>query len=641
MKNFSGKPKYILISVLCALLAVAAALFAYSVIPHRQSANAGVKDTNIEYKSVEKVIKIDENKSCDITEIITVHFKQSNINLGLSRNVSRLNKITRIVNGKKYVNTTKNDLKLYSVTLNGAEEYSFVETRGDYFYINTGADGDYKQAGTYVYEIHYRYNMSYDFIKKFDDFTFDIMDYGFRGAVEKFSASVTLPKVFLTGENVSEALTFRTNEMAPLAYNEVDAQFDADTLTISCSFGRLEAGNGLTMQLILPQGYFKNTYTPSQIYWVTLACTVAAVFAVAVIILTSRYVRNVVVTTEIYPPDGYSPLDVGRCFRGRIRSKDFAALVISWANQGLVSIELKSKKRIILRRLKNYSAKTVTDYSKYERDFFNSLFGFADVFDSKTKKRNVTNSDRLRESVKKLYKLKPEQTRQLIFKRLAVSLISIIPLIMSLIWHSDFLGGVPIMIFVLLFPLIALNVFMYIPMPVWFKILWGSIFGGVPFFAVVYTTYSVYDILHLGIITAVLFVFGTVSTLFVRAYGDEEKKMRGAVLGFKKFLVLAELDKLNALLEDNPEYFYDILPYCYVFGITKKMERKFAALNVERPEYLKDNSVSSFGRCVSSSMRSVCGGSRSGSGGSGGGSGGGGGGGSSGGGGGGGGCGGR
>ena len=641
MKNFSAKTKYILISVLCALLAVAAALFVCSVIPHGQSANAGIKDTNVEYKSVEKVIKIDENKSCDITEIITVQFKQSNINLGLSRNVSRINKITRIADGKKYVNTTKNDLQLYSVTLNGAEEYSFVETRGDYFYINTGADGDYKQAGTYVYEIHYRYDMSYDFIKKFDDFTFDIMDYGFRGAVEKFSASVTLPKTFLTGEDVSEVLTFRTNEMAPLTYNEVEARFDADNLTVSCSFGRLEAGNGLTMQLILPQGYFNNTYTPSPLYWVTLACTVAAVVAIAVIIFTSRHVRNVVVTTEIYPPEGYSPLDVGRCFRGRIRSKDFAALIISWANRGLVSIEFKSKKHIILRRLKRFDCNTVTQYSKYERDFFNSLFGFANIFDSKTKKRNVTNSDRLYESVKKLYKLKPEQTRQLIFKRLAVSLISIIPIIMSLIWHSDFMGGVPVMIAVLLFPLLALNVFIYIPMPIWFKILWGSIFGGVTFFAVFYTTFGVYDILYLGIVTAVIFVLGTFSTIFVCAYGDEEKKMRGAVLGFKKFLVLAELDKLNALLEDNPEYFYDILPYCYVFGITEKMEKKFAALNVERPKYLEGNSVSSFGRCVSSSMRSVCGGSHGGGGSSGGSGGGGGGGGSSGGGGGGGGCGGR
>ena len=73
----------------------------------------------------------------------------------------------------------------------------------------------------------------------------------------------------------------------------------------------------------------------------------------------------------------------------------------------------------------------------------------------------------------------------------------------------------------------------------------------------------------------------------------------------------------------------------------EKMEKKFAALNVERPKYLEGNSVSSFGRCVSSSMRSVCGGSHGGGGSSGGSGGGGGGGGSSGGGGGGGGCGGR
>lgn len=122
-------------------------------------AETSIKDRNIIYNSVDKDIVINQEKVLDITETITVTFRQSGINLGLSRNVSRINKITVLYKNKKYVKRTVNKLKLLSVTLDGEKEYSFLEKKGDYFYINTGADGDYKEKGVHVYQIHYLYDM--------------------------------------------------------------------------------------------------------------------------------------------------------------------------------------------------------------------------------------------------------------------------------------------------------------------------------------------------------------------------------------------------------------------------------------------------------------------------------------------------
>ena len=47
------------------------------------------------------------------------------------------------------------------------------------------------------------------------------------------------------------------------------------------------------------------------------------------------------------------------------------------------------------------------------------------------------------------------------------------------------------------------------------------------------------------------------------------------IKGFKKFLIAVEKDKLEALVDENPYYFYDILPYAYVLGITNKYIKKF------------------------------------------------------------------
>ncbi|MDE6586157.1 MAG: DUF2207 domain-containing protein, partial [Clostridia bacterium] len=582
----------ILIIVFLVILAAAIALFASLVFPRTEVAYADIKNDNVIYESVEKRIVIDERKSCDITEIITVTYKRAGINVGLSRNVSRVNKITRIVDGKTYVNTTRNYLTLFSVTMDGEDEFNFVEEDGDYYYINTGADGDYK-SGTHVYEIHYQYDMGEDFINDFDDFTFDIMDYGFRSAVGSFSAEITLPKDFLDGKFVQDVLTFRTNKMAPLGFEAVSAEFDAETLTVSCSVGRLNAREGLTIQLILPQGYFETSFVPHPLYYVTLALTVIAVIAVAAIVITSRVVRSGVVTTEFYPPEGYSPLNTARAYRGNIRDKDFASLVIYWASKGLVSIELKGRRRIVLTRLNNYPAEMVTENSKYEVEFFNRLFAYSDTYDTKESKYASSSEKRkLYEAVKKLYKPEPEQFKTLLIKRLIISLASIIPFILCAVYCNLYISE-PVLLFILLFPIIAVNVFLYVPMPLLFKLIWCGGFGGIPL-GMVWTTFTcVYDIYSLLPVTSAFFLLGTLSCAFVRAFSKEDKAVRGKVLGFKKFLVLAELDKLNALIEDDPDYFYDILPYCYVFGITKKMEKKFAALRVDLPDYFNGATMSS------------------------------------------------
>lgn len=66
------------------------------------------------------------------------------------------------------------------------------------------------------------------------------------------------------------------------------------------------------------------------------------------------------------------------------------------------------------------------------------------------------------------------------------------------------------------------------------------------------------------------------------------KKLK-RILGFKKFIKIAELDKLKILAEDNPNYFYDILPYAYIFGLTDICTKKFGVLKFNAPN--KDVSV--------------------------------------------------
>ena len=52
------------------------------------------------------------------------------------------------------------------------------------------------------------------------------------------------------------------------------------------------------------------------------------------------------------------------------------------------------------------------------------------------------------------------------------------------------------------------------------------------------------------------------------------------IKGFRKFLVTAEKPKLEALVSENPHYFYNILPYTYVLNVSKKWIKKFEDIPV-------------------------------------------------------------
>ena len=61
----------------------------------------------------------------------------------------------------------------------------------------------------------------------------------------------------------------------------------------------------------------------------------------------------------------------------------------------------------------------------------------------------------------------------------------------------------------------------------------------------------------------------------------------GKMRGFKNFLLKAELPRVQALFDENPFYFADILPYCLIMGISDKVKNRFAALEVPVPDYIE------------------------------------------------------
>ena len=65
-------------------------------------------------------------------------------------------------------------------------------------------------------------------------------------------------------------------------------------------------------------------------------------------------------------------------------------------------------------------------------------------------------------------------------------------------------------------------------------------------------------------------------------YGNE---ILGKLRGFKRFLETAEKPQLESLVYQNPEYFYNILPYTYALGVSKAWMKQFETIAMKAPDW--------------------------------------------------------
>ena len=62
-------------------------------------------------------------------------------------------------------------------------------------------------------------------------------------------------------------------------------------------------------------------------------------------------------------------------------------------------------------------------------------------------------------------------------------------------------------------------------------------------------------------------------------------EITGKLLGLKEFIKVAEVPRLELLLEENPSYYYDILPYAMVFGLAEKWASRFQNITINEPSW--------------------------------------------------------
>jgi len=88
-----------------------------------------------------------------------------------------------------------------------------------------------------------------------------------------------------------------------------------------------------------------------------------------------------------------------------------------------------------------------------------------------------------------------------------------------------------------------------------------------------------------GILYCVFLAAGYFSFRYMQCRTRYGAELLAKVLGFKEFIRVAEREKLEMLLKEDPSYFYDVLPYAYAMGLPKKWAQKFESITQEPPDW--------------------------------------------------------
>lgn len=445
------------------------------------------------------------------------------------------------------------DIKLENIQVAGAPYSEKV--------FNTGVNlriGDPNRTitGNKDYLISYRYSMGWDRISDYDEVYYNLIGNEWDTTIERVEFNVELPKKF-----DSSKINFTVGGYGSRTKAPVEWKVQGNSI-VGYTTKSLKPGEALTLALPLPEGYFQ-VYKPILLikFLKLLTYILSILFPILGLLLWYRY-RNepLVEPVEFYPPRDMNPAQVGYYIDGRVDEKDITSLIFYWADKGYLDIDeegkdgLFSKKEYILRFKKN-----MEERNSYEPYLFNALRAFA-----------YENSLPI-SSLKNRFYQHIERTARLLGVDLAMSGSKLYTK------ESIFWGGVvrASSLILLILPIIiyALEVGIgFSP-----QLLEGLI--TIPFR---------FPIVIIGVIL-LLIIGGR-----VKKRTEEYSKILGEVRGFKNFLVTAEKAKLEMLIDENPSYFYNILPYTLVLGVSDKWADKFKDLVKEPPQWYHSTSGNLF-----------------------------------------------
>ena len=561
------------------------------------------------------VMDVDESNSVNVQETINVHFYEGGHH-GIYRSLPYWLKYTNKDGVTQSKKASIRDFKAIG------DKYSLDTVEGRRR-IRIGDENETIPVGDYTYEISYRYDLGGDSYEGFDEFIFHAFGDFWGTEINNASLIINLPKSINENQIKFYSDKYRKKDITSYVnYYVVDKTIYAN---VSPNY---QLNSSLTIDLELPDGYFIGASNTYGVLSLSL-CLLCIIIAFVSIVLWLKYGKDLdkePETVEFYAPNGLDAAEIGFLYKQDTGRKLAIALIVELASKGFIKIqESKDDQTITITKT------AITDIDRYFKremhivklkelnvGIFNKNYQYKDILkkyfpDNSTENTLTTNFNTFLDEAQFLLEneyIKIEsdtldnhsmEERETIRKNLASQEFLGKPKMSSnekIVYDYLFVDSDETVLsdnktFYQSFNKVADNVRECFDDKVndliAHKYMFFSSLGFCLSVLCFILSYSFFEDLNPKYSTLYLWAFISMIVTFIfsllmkrrNSYGES---IRAKIKGFKNYIELVDKNQIDKITNENANYFYDILPYAYVLGVSKKWINKFEKI----PEPIND-----------------------------------------------------
>lgn len=552
-----------------------------------------VNAANYKTKGYDVNVVVSENGVLQITETMDVDFHTPSH--GIYRYIPYSGDITYEYGGMVY--TSPYTVKIEDIDVPGFEKK--VKNENGNVVVRMGS-ADQTVSGSVTYQLKYKAVVYDDRDSKLDQLYWGLIPTDTPTPTEKATFRIEMPKEFDASKVAFAAerpgkVAFIAGRLREADDMAVDFHVEGNTIYGETS-RELMAGEGVTLRVELPEGYFTGAASHDWMLIPMWTLIVLAPLTTLLLWMLFGRDRKIVPTVEFYPPEGVSSAEVGYILDGVSDDKDIISMVMFFADKGYLEIyeDEKDSFRLIKKKELPETAKS------YELTMFHGLFAKGDsvkldelkndFFDTFTAVKGLLGGEFTDKKGRKVYSKGSKIAR-------GFSLFLMLNPLLSLGFLGSGYQYKSIGVMLLSIPLTLLVFADYC----WLIFVYdrkdhmgsgarrGSRIGATLIATVglagfIGFGYSL-NLMAAAVCAVVASIVCVVFAMLMKQRTAYSTAMMGKILGFKDFIRTAELPRLERLVEENPEYFYNVLPYAYVFGLTDKWAKNFEEIAVPQPSW--------------------------------------------------------
>ncbi|MCQ2244268.1 MAG: DUF2207 domain-containing protein [Bacteroidaceae bacterium] len=566
-------------------------------------------DSGCVIEKLEYFAKVHADNTWDVSEIIHVDFKKPRH--GIFQYIEQKYDVEFGGKERDYFASATN-IKVKS------HKYKTTYLQNDRFTVIRIGDSDKEIEGKVVYSIQYTLNFPDDGFNGGDLLYTSVLGAMCENYIKEFYYNITfdepLPTAFADSIRVYSGKYSKKNSLN-VSCNVVTQN------NISGMATNITHHNSITLYANLPEGHWKGASHPVvlKMKWLgdwlmssllsipTLLIILVCILFVVVfvkLLMNRGEGKKPIPVIEYCAPDGISSAEVGYIIDLSVDVEDLTSLIIWWASKGYLNIEevapeegkdKKKKKKddnqeIILHKIKDLPE----DAPEYQKKFWKVFFDKKDSIAISKIGKKYKQIDSAKTALK--HKYKEEKSLQefngtllcYLFGFLLLAVFAILVCCWSQESYELLFTWIGVVVLGAMQNLITSDSKYFDSLKkklVNYSILFGY------FCASLIVVLLVIDDGSPRCPNFVLYGITLMSWILILLSPNLQRdtpyriELMSRLLGFREFINTAEVPMLKAMVNENPNYFYDVLPYAIVFGLSDKWCKRFKEIDFEPPTW--------------------------------------------------------